>query len=149
MARLSDRARKAIRNASSVETGVATYETINRNAKAAGVKLTMAEERAAAKVLEPRIRLDRKKTAARAVNIEKMQAKKTAAKRALAAVGNPEIKVKDAMAKPKAGMTLKEFEKSVKAKPKASKPQKYEDTRAAKAKADKAKAKIKKDFGKK
>jgi hypothetical protein len=88
MARLSDRARKAIRNASSVETGVATYETINRNAKAAGVKLTMAEERAAAKVLEPRIRLDRKKTAARAVNIEKMQAKKTAAKRAAAAIGN-------------------------------------------------------------
>jgi hypothetical protein len=88
MARLSDRARKAVRNASSVETGVATYETINRNAKAAGVKLTMAEERAAAKVLEPRIRLDRKKTAARAVNIEKMQAKKAAAKRAAAAIGN-------------------------------------------------------------
>ena len=93
MARLSDRARKAVRNASSVETGVATYETINRNAKAAGVKLTMAEERAAAKVLEPRIRLDRKKTAARAVNIEKMQAKKAAAKRAAAAVGNaPAVK---------------------------------------------------------
>ena len=149
MARLSDRARKAVRNASSVETGVATYETINRNAKAAGVKLTMAEERAAAKVLEPRIRLDRKKTAARAVNIEKMQAKKSAAKRAAAAIGNPEIKVKDVMAKPKAGMTLKEFEKSVRAKPKTTKPEKYEDTRAAKAKADKAKAKIKKDFGKK
>jgi hypothetical protein len=106
MARLSDRARKAIRNASSVETGVATYETINRNAKAAGVKLTMAEERAAAKVLEPRIRLDRKKTAARAVNIEKMQAKKTAAKRAAAAIGNTPA-AKKAAPKPAAKSRLK------------------------------------------
>ena len=110
MARLSDRARKAIRNASSVETGVATYETINRNAKAAGVKLTMAEERAAAKVLEPRIRLDRKKTAARAVNIEKMQAKKTAAKRAAAAIGNTPA-AKKAAPKPAAKTRLKESTK--------------------------------------
>jgi hypothetical protein len=110
MARLSDRARKAIRNASSVETGVATYETINRNAKAAGVKLTMAEERAAAKVLEPRIRLDRKKTAARAVNIEKMQAKKTAAKRAAAAIGNTPA-AKKAVPKPAAKTRLKESTK--------------------------------------
>jgi hypothetical protein len=110
MARLSDRARKAVRNASSVETGVATYETINRNAKAAGVKLTMAEERAAAKVLEPRIRLDRKKTAARAVNIEKMQAKKSAAKRAAAAIGNSPA-AKKAAPKPAAKTRLKESTK--------------------------------------
>jgi hypothetical protein len=83
------------------------------------------------------------------VEIKPARKKKAVVKRALEAVGKPEIKIKDAMAKPKAGMTLKEFEKSVRAKPKTTKPEKYEDTRAAKAKADKAKAKIMKDFGKK
>ena len=110
MARLSDRARKAVRNASSLETGIAAYETINRNAKASGVKLSMAEERAAAKVLEPRMRLDRKKTAARAVNIEKMQAKKAAAKRAAAAIGNAPV-TKKAVAKKVAKAVVKKKSK--------------------------------------
>jgi hypothetical protein len=53
----------------------------------------MAEERAAVKVLEPRMRQDRKKTAARGVAIQKREVKKAAAKRAAAAVGNaPEKK---------------------------------------------------------
>ena len=149
MASLNDKVRKARNKATSLETGIAAYETVARNANTAKVRLSMAEERKAAKTLQPRMKLDRQKTAARAVGIEKMQTKKAAAKRAAAAIGNPEIKVKDVMSKPKAGMTLKEFEKSVRAKPKTTKPEKYEDTRAAKAKADKAKAKIKKDFGKK
>jgi hypothetical protein len=147
---LSAKARAAKNAATKDAAKYAAGDTVIRNAEAAGIKdLSTAEFKKARKTLQPRIRLDRQRTAARAAGIEKMQAKKTAAKRAAAAIGNPEIKVKDAMAKPKAGMTLKEFEKKIKAKPKASKPEKYENTRAAKAKADKAKAKIKKDFGKK
>ena len=48
----------------------------------------MAEERAAKKVLQPRMAQDRKKTAARGVAIQKIQEKKAAAKRAAAAIGN-------------------------------------------------------------
>jgi hypothetical protein len=149
MASLSDKARAAKNAATKNAAKYAAGDTVMRNAKTAGIELSTAEFKKARKTIQPRIRLDRQKTAARAAGIEKMQAKKTAAKRALAAVGNPEIKVKDAMAKPKAGMTLKEFEKSVRAKPKTTKPEKYENTRAAKEKADKVKAKIKKDLGKK
>jgi hypothetical protein len=149
MASLKDKVRKARNKATSLETGIAANETVSRNARTAGVTLSMAEERKAVKTLMPRMKLDRQKTAARAVAIEKREIKKAAAKRAAAAVGNPEIKIKDVMAKPKAGMTLKEFEKKIRTKPKTSKPEKYENTRAAKAKADKAKARIKKDFGKK
>ena len=92
MASLNDKVRKARRNATSLETGVAAFKTVNRNAKAGNVRLSMAEERAAAKVLQPRMTLDRKKTAARGVAIEKMQTKKAAAKRAAAAVGNAPAK---------------------------------------------------------
>ena len=88
MASLNDKVRKARRSASSLETSIAANETVNRNAKTAGVRLSMAEERAAAKILRPRMSQDRKKTAARAVAIEKMQTKKAAAKRAAAAIGN-------------------------------------------------------------
>jgi hypothetical protein len=88
MASLNDKVRKARFNASSMETGIAANETVNRNAKTAGVRLSMAEERAAKKVLKPRMKLDRQRTAARGVAIEKMQEKKAAAKRAAAAIGN-------------------------------------------------------------
>ena len=88
MASLNDKVSKARRNATNLETGIAAYETVNRNAKTAGVKLSMAEERKAVKTLQPRMSQDRKKTAARAVAIEKMQTKKAAAKRAAAAIGN-------------------------------------------------------------
>jgi hypothetical protein len=101
MATLNDKVRKARNNATSGEVSYAANQTVTRNAKTAGVRLSMAEERAAAKVLKPRIALDRKKTAARAVGIEKREIKKAAAKRAAAAIGNsPATKKKTSMAKP-------------------------------------------------
>jgi hypothetical protein len=60
-------------------------------------------------------------------------------------VTKPEIK--EVMPKPKAGMTLKDLEKKIRTKPKTTKPEKYENTRPAKAKTDKMKTKIMKDFG--
>jgi hypothetical protein len=60
----------------------------------------MAEERAAKKVLQPRMKLDRQRTAARAVGIEKMQEKKAAAKRAAAAIGNAPASKTKPTAKP-------------------------------------------------
>jgi hypothetical protein len=88
MASLNDKVSKARRVATNLETGIAAYETVNRNAKAGKVKLSMAEERAAVKVLQPRMSQDRKKTAARGAAIQKVQEKKAAAKRAAAAIGN-------------------------------------------------------------
>lgn len=88
MASLDDKVRKARFNASKMETSIAAGETVNRNAKTAKVRLSMAEERAAKKVLQPRMAQDRKKTAARGVAIQKIQEKKAAAKRAAAAIGN-------------------------------------------------------------
>jgi hypothetical protein len=107
---INDRVRKARRNASSMETGIAARETVSRNAKAAGVNLSMAEERKAKKVVEDRIKIDRGRTAARAVAIEKIQEKKAAARRAAAATGNAPAKrklnpgVKAAAKKAAAGM---------------------------------------------
>ena len=88
MASLEDKVRKARFNASNTEVSIAAGQTINRNAKAAGVRLSMAEERAAKKVLKPRMKLDRQRTASRAVGIEKRELKKAATKRAAAAIGN-------------------------------------------------------------
>jgi hypothetical protein len=88
MGSLNDKVRKARRGATNLEASITAGETVNRNAKTAGVRLSMAEERAAKKVLQPRIKIDRSRTAARAVGIEKMQEKKAAAKRMAAAVGN-------------------------------------------------------------
>jgi hypothetical protein len=110
MASLSDKVRKARNKATSLETGIAAYETVSRNADTAKVRLSMAEERKAAKTLQPRMKLDRKKTAARAVNIEKMQAKKSAAKRAAAAIGNTPA-AKKAAPKPVSKTRLKESTK--------------------------------------
>ena len=73
-------------------------------------------------------------------------AKVTKVKKTLANV-KPEIKV--TMPKPKTTMTLKDLEKKIRTKPKTSKPEKYENTRAVKAKVDKISTKIMKDFGKK
>ena len=89
---LKDKVRKARNKATSLETGIAAYETVERNARAGKTRLSMAEERAAVKVLEPRMRQDRKKTAARGVAIEKREEKKAAATRAAAAVGNAPAK---------------------------------------------------------
>jgi hypothetical protein len=89
---LKDKVRKARNKATSLETGIAASETVERNARAGKTRLSMAEERAAVKVLEPRMRQDRKKTAARAVGIEKREVKKAAAKRAATAIGNPPAK---------------------------------------------------------
>jgi hypothetical protein len=111
MASLNDKVRKARFNASKMETSIAANETVNRNAKTAKVRLTMAEERAATKTLKPRMQLDRSKTAARAVGIEKMQTKKAAAKRAAAAIGNSSASKKPtskATVKPKKPLTSSE-----------------------------------------
>jgi hypothetical protein len=89
MASLNDKVRKARNKASGMEVGINASETVLRNADAAKLRLSMAEERAAAKVLRPRIKLDRQRTLARGVAIEKREAKKKAAERASAAVGNP------------------------------------------------------------
>jgi hypothetical protein len=88
MASLKDKVRKARNKASSMEVGIDASQTVLRNADTAKLRLSMAEERAAAKVLRPRMKLDRQRTLARGVAIEKREAKKTAAKRAAAAIGN-------------------------------------------------------------
>ena len=92
--KLSERARNAVDAADKNRTKYAAQDTVQRNAEAAGIKdLTTDEFRKATKAIQPRMRLDRKKTAARAVAIDKREAKKTAAKRAAAAVGNaPAVK---------------------------------------------------------
>ena len=100
MASLNDKVRKARRGATNLEASITAGETVNRNAKTAGVRLSMAEERVAKKVLQPRIKIDRSRTAARAVGIEKMQTKKAAAKRAAAAIGNSPAAKKTAKPKP-------------------------------------------------
>lgn len=89
MASLNDKVRKARNKASGMEVGINASETVLRNADAAKLRLSMAEERAAAKVLRPRMKLDRQRTLARGVAIEKREAKKKAAERAAAATGNP------------------------------------------------------------
>jgi hypothetical protein len=99
MASLNDKVSKARRNATNLETRIAANETVTRNADTAGVRLSMAEERKAVKTLKPRMKLDRQRTAARGVAIEKMQEKKAAAKRAAAAIGNSPV-AKKAAAKP-------------------------------------------------
>ena len=91
---INDKVREARRKATNMETGIAASKTVDRNAKASGVKLSMAEERAAQKVVQARMKIDRGKTAARAAGIEKMQEKKAAARRAAAATGNPTPKKK-------------------------------------------------------
>jgi len=85
---LSDKVGIARFNKSNREVSIAAGETVSRNAKTGKVRLTMAEERAAKKVLMPRMAQDRKKTAARGAAILKVQTKKAAAKRAAAAIGN-------------------------------------------------------------
>jgi len=82
----------ARRAATNMKTGNAARETVDRNAKTAGVKLSVAEKRAAQKVLQARIKIDRGKTAARGAAIQKVQEKKAAAKRMAAATGNPQSK---------------------------------------------------------
>jgi hypothetical protein len=98
MASLNDKVSKARRNATNLETYIAANETVGRNAKTAKVRLDMAEERAAVKVLQPRMKLDRQRTAARGVAIQKVQEKKAAAKRAAAAIGNSPAAKKTAKA---------------------------------------------------
>jgi len=83
----------ARRAATNMKTGNAARETVDRNAKTAGVKLSVAEKRAAQKVLQARIKIDRGKTAARGAAIQKVQEKKAAAKRMAAATGNSQSKV--------------------------------------------------------
>ena len=92
----------ARRAATNMKTGNAARETVDRNAKTAGVKLSVAEKRAAQKVLQARIKIDRGKTAARGAAIQKVQEKKAAAKRMAAATGNPQSK---AASKPKPKVT--------------------------------------------
>jgi hypothetical protein len=88
MASLRDKVTAAKIKARKDVTGYDAGDTVMRNANTAKIDLTTKEFKAAKKVLEPRMALDRKKTAARAVAIEKREIKKAAAKRAAAAIGN-------------------------------------------------------------
>ena len=106
MGSLEDKVRKARRAATNSSVASAANKTINRNAKTAGVKLSRAEEIAAMKVIGPRMKLDRQRTASRAVGIQKMQEKKAATKRAAVAIGNTVSKVKVTV-KPKTTSTPK------------------------------------------
>lgn len=124
MASIADKARKAKNLATESFGGVSVGKTkkiVKENAKAAGKKLTPSEASRATKIVQARRQNDRDRTAARGAGIEKMQAKKATAKRMIAAVTASGPTVKDPMAKPKAGMTLKEFEKNIKAKTAAMK----------------------------
>lgn len=105
MASLRDKVSAAKTNARKDVIGYAAGDTVVRNARTAKVDLSTKEFKAAKKVLEPRMAVDRKKTAARAVGIEKREIKKAAAKRAAAAIGNAPAakKTAKAVAKKKAG----------------------------------------------
>jgi hypothetical protein len=85
---LKDKVQKARFNASPGEVAIAAGQTVYRNARTAKVNLNMGEEEKAKKTLTPRMTQDRNKTLARGVAIEKREAKKAAAKRAAAAIGN-------------------------------------------------------------
>jgi signal recognition particle subunit SEC65 len=88
MGSLNDKVRAARRAATKLSVGNAADKTIQRNSETAGVKLSLGEKRTAREVLVPRIKVDRERTAARGMAIEKMQEKKAAAKRMAAAIGN-------------------------------------------------------------
>ena len=103
---LYTKVRKAKNAATSDAAKYAAGDTVMRNAKTAGVELSTAEFKKARKTLQPRIRIDRQKTAARAAGIEKMQTKKAAAKRAAAAIGNTPA-AKKAAPKPAAKVAKK------------------------------------------
>jgi hypothetical protein len=85
---LKEKVQSARFNASPGEVSIAAGQTVYRNAKTGKVNLSMGEEEKAIKTLTPRMAQDRKKTLARGVAIEKREAKKAAAKRAAAAIGN-------------------------------------------------------------
>ena len=83
-----DKARKAQISAMPTAVGSSARKTASTYAKASGIKLNLKEKREAAKVIQDRASISRGRTASRAVNIAKVQAKKTAAKRAAASTGN-------------------------------------------------------------
>jgi hypothetical protein len=88
MAQYSDKTIKAKRAANKQEVAISAMETASRNAQTAKVTLSPSETRKATKVLRDRMQIDRSKTAARAVAIEKVQAKKRTASNIAAATGN-------------------------------------------------------------
>ena len=122
MGALSDKVRKAGRNATVGETISAARKTVDRNAKTTGTKLDMFEKNKASGIVYDRMKLDRKKTAARGAAIEKIQAKKQAIKRMNAATGNV-TKAKKATPKPKPTLnpSEKDFIKGQKLKAKIMK----------------------------
>jgi hypothetical protein len=103
--KFSERGQKAVNAATKDSAYYAAGDTVQRNAEAAGIKdLSTAEFKKARKIIQPRIRADRKRTEARAIGIERREAKKTAAKRAAAAIGNSPA-AKKAASKPAAKKT--------------------------------------------
>jgi hypothetical protein len=83
-----EKARKAQLLATPMKVGSSARKTASTYAKAAGIKLNLKEKREAAKVIQDRASISRGRTASRAANIAKAQAKKTAAKRAAVSTGN-------------------------------------------------------------
>lgn len=119
MGALEDKARKA--RIAAKETGSAARDTARRNASTAKIKLTMGEEQKATKILKNRMQIDRSKTAARATNIVKTQAVKTAAKRVAAATGNGTATAKPTATKKPLTKSEKDFIAGQKLKAKITK----------------------------
>jgi hypothetical protein len=83
-----EKARKSRILAMPMAVGTSSRKSASDYAKAAGITLNLKEKRNATKVIKDRASISRGRTAARATNIAKVQAKKTAAKRAAASTGN-------------------------------------------------------------
>jgi len=66
MASSTDKARQARINANKLETSFAASDTVNRNAKAAKVNLTINEEIAAKEAIKGNMKAERERTASRA-----------------------------------------------------------------------------------
>jgi len=98
MATPQDKARKARNLANETFGGVSPSKTrklVNQNAKAAGKKLSVAEETRAAKIMQPRRQNDRNRTAARGTFItgpNSPASKRAVRARITAAVAGPKTK---------------------------------------------------------
>jgi hypothetical protein len=99
MATQQEKARKARNLATEQFGGVDTYKTrelVNKNAKAAGKKLTGKEETRAAKIMQTRRQNDRDRTAARGAFVtgpNSPASKRASAARVTAAVAGPARKI--------------------------------------------------------
>ena len=85
---LRDKARQARINANKLETSFAASDTVNRNASAAKINLTMGEEAAAKKAIKGNMKAERERTASRAEFIANREEAKSKQARIQAATGS-------------------------------------------------------------